>query len=193
MKYLIGIDEAGRGPLAGPLAVGVVCSQEKPLPHLPKKLKDSKQLSAVEREAWFLKIKAWQKKGILNYKVALVSAGIIDRVGIVQAIKYGIYRGIKRLQIFPPSTSVFLDGGLKAPSVFLNQKTIIRGDEKVPLIALASIAAKVTRDRKMTRLHFQFPKYGFDIHKGYGTLFHRKAIRLHGPCALHRRTFIRTL
>jgi ribonuclease HII len=89
--------------------------------------------------------------------------------------------------------SILLDGGLKAPPKYLNQKTIIGGDEKEPLIALASIVAKVLRDRRMVRYAKIHPKYSFEVHKGYGTALHRRLIKKHGPSVLHRRSFIKNL
>jgi ribonuclease HII len=185
---ILGIDEAGRGPLAGPVAVGAVYVRPttKLLVH---GLKDSKQLSALAREEWFHKIKEWQKEDKLRYSVSLVSNSVIDREGIVSAIETGIDRCLKKIIVPSNKTQVMLDGGLRAPARFINQKTIIRGDEKVAVIALASIVAKVTRDKHMERMALKYPKYGFEIHKGYGTLKHRKAIKKFGHSPIHRKTF----
>lgn len=188
---VVGIDEAGRGPLAGPVAVGAV--------HIPRRsklsllgLKDSKQLTPAERERWFARMKEWHKEGKLFFAVSLVSAKIIDTKGIAFAIRLGINRSLGKLGLDPRGVEVYLDGGLRAPDMFM-QKTIIKGDEKIPAIALASIAAKVTRDRKMERFSLHYPSYGFEIHKGYGTEKHRSAIRKQGACDIHRMSFIRTL
>lgn len=188
-KFIIGIDEAGRGPLAGPVAVGAVCLKPAARLNLAG-LKDSKQLAASQREKWFAKILAWQKEGVLDFRVALVGAKLIDEAGIVPAIKLGIARCLKRLQIMPAECQVLLDGGLKAPAIYLVQKTIIKGDESESAIALASIAAKVRRDRHLTRLAKLYPAYGFEVHKGYGTKAHYQALAKHGPSKIHRQTFL---
>ncbi len=185
---ILGIDEAGRGPLAGPVAVGAVYIRPKAKLSFCG-LKDSKQLSAIAREGWFNKIKKWQKENKLRYSVSLVSHSVIDREGVVSAIDLGINRCLKKIIVPPNKTQVMLDGGLGAPTRFINQKTIIRGDEKIAVIALASIVAKVTRDRHMERMSLKYPKYGFEIHKGYGTLKHRRAIKKFGHSRIHRKTF----
>lgn len=189
-KHVIGIDEAGRGPLAGPVSVGTVLlfSQSK----LPLSgLKDSKKLSEKQREECFARIRSWQKEGKLQYAVSLVSHSVIDAKGISFAIRSGIARNLKKLDADPKFAEVLLDGSLKAPQEYTCQKTIIKGDEKIPVISLASIVAKVTRDRAMKRLGKKYPQYGFEIHKGYGTLSHRKMIQKYGPCEIHRKTFLR--
>ncbi len=188
-RYLIGIDEAGRGPLAGPVAVGVVVTR---ISKKRAKMKDSKQLTETQREAWFTKIKEAKKTGELDFAVSLVSHQVIDKKGISVAIKIGIERCLIKLKVQPSECKVLLDGSLKAPEEFLNQKTIIRGDESEPIIALASIVAKVTRDRHMVRIAKKYPNYGFEIHKGYGTIAHRRAIVTHGLSLIHRRTFCRS-
>lgn len=206
MKFIVGIDEAGRGPLAGPVSVGaIVMPFEAVIATAAKKAnragghpllkgpKDSKQLSEKAREMWFKKLKQARKEGSLGFSVSMVSAKIIDEKGIVFAVKTAIKRCLNKLSVPPHETHVLLDGSLYAPDHFLYQETIIRGDQTVPLISLASIAAKVTRDRKMTRLAKIYPEFDFHIHKGYGTLAHRKAIKKHGPSEIHRRSFIKSL
>src|ERR1035437_6770992 len=188
-KGIVGIDEAGRGPLAGPVSVGAVYIFPKTKISF-RGLKDSKQLTAIAREEWFKKINVWQKEGKLKYSVSLVSHAIIDRKGIVPAIKLGIEKCLKKISTSPRKVNVFLDGGLKAPVHFKNQETIIRGDEKIAVIALASIVAKVTRDRYMVKMAKKYPKYSFDVHKGYGTLKPRRAIKKFGRSPIHRRTFM---
>lgn len=193
MRYRIGIDEAGRGPLAGPVAVGVVCATIEGQKLLPKKLKDSKKLSEEEREAWFRKLKSWKKEGQVMYAVSLVSSALIDKRGIVYAIRLGIKRSLRKVAADPLFSEVLLDGGLRAPALFRKQQTIIRGDEKIPLIALASIAAKVTRDEHMKKMDQKLPQYNFGVHKGYGTKLHRSLIERHGISPIHRRSFLRRL
>lgn len=199
LKYIIGIDEAGRGPLAGPVAVGAVLIKADNTSHLTlhqvldTKQKvfanfDSKKLSAKKREEIFELV----KNDKINYRfaVSLVSEKIIDDHGIVFAIKLGVERALAKFKISPNDCLVLLDGSLKAPAEFINQQTIVRGDASEPLIGLASIAAKVTRDNFMQKAHEEFPAYGFNQHKGYGTAFHYQALKTHGPCPLHRKSFL---
>lgn len=190
MKYIVGIDEAGRGPLAGPVAVGIFVIAENKLKKLDLSgLKDSKKLSAQKREEWREKIKKMKKDGIADFEVVLVSEKHIDKNRIHNSIKFGIEKGIKKLKI-GKRDKIFLDGGLRLDKTFLFQETIIKGDEKIPVISLASIVAKVTRDEKMVKLAHKYPAYGFDIHKGYGTKMHYKMLKKHGPSPAHRRTFL---
>ncbi len=197
MKFLIGIDEVGRGPLAGPVTIGVCICLNSQLQHVRKllgKAKESKQLSAQERDAWKLLIDGAQAEGLLSYSVKSVSSSVIDKKGISFAIKKAMKNALDELvtrrKIKPAECSIKLDGGLYAPDIFRIQKTIIKGDEKELLIALASIVAKVTRDRYMMKISKKFPQYSFDIHKGYGTLTHRKQILSLGPCDIHRKSFL---
>ncbi len=196
-KFLIGIDEAGRGPLAGPVSVGVLKVPTDFDWALIPGVHDSKQLSEGKREVLFKRAKALKAAGELDYAVAMVSARVIDRVGITRAIATAMARALKRLQLDPRAVTIKLDGSLKAPTEFLNQETIIKGDSKEKVIGLASIMAKVTRDRYMTRLSLckgsPYTKYNFDIHKGYGTKAHREAILEHGLSDQHRKTYCRNL
>ncbi|MGB3922222.1 MAG: ribonuclease HII [Minisyncoccia bacterium] len=192
MSYMIGIDEAGRGPLAGPVAVGVVSVRDDFNKNFFKSIKDSKKLTEVERELWYALALEAKKKGVLNFTVSLVSEKVVDRHGIAFAIRLGIKRALKSLKV-SRDTQIFLDGGIAAPPEFRHQRTVVRGDEKIPVVSLASIVAKVTRDRKMRVLSRKFPGYGFDIHKGYGTLAHRKAIQKYGLAEIHRKSFTKGL
>ncbi len=192
-KVIIGIDEAGRGPLAGPVAVAVVVLGLKlngDLGKFKKTLRDSKNLSAIKRDFWYDWLRQKKHQGVLDFKVSLVGHKIIDQEGISRAVFLGINRCLRRLDLRPDNCQVLLDGSLKAPAKYKNQKTIIRGDETVPLIALASIAAKVRRDRRMIKLSNKYKHYGFERHKGYGTAYHIKMIKKFGPSNLHRRSFI---
>lgn len=194
VKFTIGIDEAGRGPLAGPVAVGVFAVRSKAILNTFKGARDSKKLTPEARDRFFLQIKAAMKAGDVYFAVSHSAAGIIDKKGIVPAIKFALNRSLKKLEklgIAPHRSRVLLDGSLKAPLRYLNQKTIIGGDDIEPVISLASICAKVLRDRKMTYLAKKHPRYGFEIHKGYGTKAHYKAIRKHGLSKEHRKTFIK--
>lgn len=183
-KWHIGIDEAGRGPLAGPVSVGAVMVQNDFDFSIFKNLKDSKKLSEAKREEFFEII----MKNI-KYKVVMVSNKIIDKKGISYAIRFAIKSLLKKLNPNIKTTKVFLDGSLKAPEEF-SQETIIKGDEKIPVISLASIMAKVTRDRYMKKISKKYPLFDFHVHKGYGTKKHILAIKKYGPSEIHRETFI---
>ena len=193
MKCVVGIDEVGRGPLAGPVAVGVLRLKTKRFRLFYKKgetfLRDSKQLSAKQREKWFEIISAERQRGALDFSVSFVSHTLIDKRGLSWALRIATARSLARLTVSTKS-EIFLDGGLRAPEIFKNQKTIIKGDEKIPAVALASIVAKVLRDRLMIRLAKQYSQYGFENHKGYGTKAHYGAIKKHGLCPIHRRSFL---
>lgn len=198
LKYFVGIDEVGRGPLAGPVAVGLFLSENKNFKN--KEIKDlfsiandSKKLTPQNREQIFKKVKDLQKRNLLQYVVVNQSSKVIDKKGISFAISKCIEKGFKNLKVLPKNTQVFLDGGLKAPKEFVYQETIIKGDQKNKLISLASIVAKVSRDKLMEKLSKKYPKYGLDIHKGYGTQTHRKMIKALGLCPIHRASFCKNL
>ncbi len=189
MKYRIGIDEVGRGPIAGPVAVGAFVFLDKKAAIFFKGVKESKQLTEEKRELWFTKILEGQKKGMIDFSVVFQSEKVIDTKGISFAIKKCLAASLSNLKINPKDALILLDGGLKAPEEYKNQKTIIKGDVKEQVIALASICAKVLRDRKMRQWAKKYPGYGFDVHKGYGTKRHYEAVQKHGLMALHRRSF----
>lgn len=189
--HIAGVDEAGRGPLAGSVAVGVaVVPQDFDWDLLPG-VGDSKKVSPKNREAIFRIAINLKKEGILTFCVALASNTTIDRISINQAVALGIERCFKKLSLNPETTIVKLDGLLHAPPEYKNQETIIKGDAKEKIIGLASILAKVTRDAHMVRIARDYPAYGFEIHKGYGTENHRNAIKNHGLTKIHRRSFCR--
>ena len=192
MSYVVGIDEAGRGPLAGPVAVGAVAISSSFKKNFFKSIKDSKKLSPSDRELWFALALEARKEGLLDFAVSLVSEKVIDRRGISYAVRLGIKRSLAALGVSADS-QVYLDGGIKAPKEFIHQLTIIKGDEKIPIISLASIMAKVIRDKKMVRLSKKFPEFNFHKHKGYGTREHCQAIRKFGPTVIHRRSFLTRL
>lgn len=204
IKYVIGIDEVGRGPLAGPVVVAALAIKKgfniKRNKSLPK-LKDSKKLSVKARELWFDYIKNSQK---IFYKIARVYPKMIDRINISNAANLAACRACQKLikdyKLKPAEYSVLLDGGLYLKSLNFQLKnknliikTIIKGDEKIPAIALASIAAKVSRDKLLKKYAEKFKNYRFDSHKGYGTKFHIKAIKKHGVAKIHRLTFLKNL
>lgn len=198
MKFLVGIDEAGRGPLAGPVAVAAFC-----IPHTLRHqvsdifpdgiVRDSKKLTPEARERIFRMLADARRRGSIAYTVSFSSARVIDRRGIVHAITRALTRAIDSLGVAPDECRILLDGGLKAPPEFLSQKTIIKGDEREAVIALASVVAKVSRDRRMRALAKRYPAYGFDLHKGYGTRAHYQKLRTHGLSPVHRRSFLKTL
>jgi ribonuclease HII len=189
-KNVIGIDEAGRGPLAGPVAVGAVMAiintkSEARNPKQIQKIKDSKKLNSKQREIWFKILKK-------NFEChcVFISHKVIDKINIHQATLLGVERVLKKFKKKPDL--VLLDGSLHAPKEY-KQKTIIKGDEKIPLISAASVIAKVSRDRKMLQLHKKHPKYCFDKHKGYGTKLHYKKIKKHGLLEIHRKSFCKKI
>jgi ribonuclease HII len=191
IKYHIGIDEVGRGPLAGPVTICAFAILEQDLHHLsPVGARDSKVLSEQKRELIASKIKELHRKGVCTFQVASVSSHVIDRKGISKAIKIAIASALKKLNIHPEHADVYLDGGLRAPESFFRQHTIIKGDGLVPVISCASILAKVHRDKLMDQYDLKFPVYGFLNHKGYGTHEHYRAIRKHGISTIHRKSFL---
>ena len=200
-KLIIGIDEAGRGALAGPVAVGVVLTTDDfPWSNLLPEVDDSKRLTAAKRAEIFSATAALKIAGKLDFRVALTRAAVIDRLGINFAVKLALGRALSGLQgnqlgIDLSVATVKLDGGLKAPKIYRNQQTIIRGDQTELIIGLASILAKVRRDRYMIKRSISpdYLSYGFDCHKGYGTLGHRQAILRSGLSPEHRRSYLKRI
>lgn len=192
-KYIIGIDEVGRGPLAGPVAVCSLCLNNSFDYKNFNNFKDSKKLSHNQRVKWLEKINEEKKKGNIIYKVCFQSNKVIDKKGLTFAIKKALADSINFLKINPKICQVLLDGGLKAPAEYKNQKTIIKGDEKELAIALASIVAKVTRDELVIKLAGKYPGYRLEKHKGYGTKEHYKALKNRGISAIHRKSFLKKL
>jgi ribonuclease HII len=189
-RWEVGVDEAGRGPLAGPVAVGVIAVKEGyDILATFSGLNDSKKLSEKKREVLFKILQEEIKNGNVRATVTLVSAARIDAKGIAPAVRHGVDMGVRKLLPDPRKGKVWLDGSLKAPEEY-DQETVIGGDGLIPAIMLASIAAKVTRDRMMQKLDSEYPLYGFAGHKGYGTKTHIDAIKMHGPCTEHRSSFI---
>jgi ribonuclease HII len=190
MRMILGVDEAGRGPLAGPVAVGVVAVPEDfDLIAAFPGLNDSKKLTEKKRGEMFALLEAAAERGEVRYAVEMSSAQMIDEEGIVAAVSGALRRGVTELARDASGVKVFLDGSLKAPQEY-EQETIVGGDGLVPAIMLASVAAKVSRDRLMVELAREYPQYGFARHKGYGTAAHYAALSTHGPCLIHRRTFL---
>lgn len=192
-NIIVGIDEVGRGPLAGDVAVCAVAYEkrrERMIRAALSDVRDSKKMTPRARERAAARARELAGEGALSFFVAFVSAKVIDRIGISRAISLALGRALRRVSPDPESF-VFLDGGLRAPRKYGNTETVVGGDARVFSIALASVIAKTARDEKMRRAGRMFPAYGFEKHKGYGTEAHRAAIRAHGPCPLHRRTFLR--
>ena len=202
-KMIIGIDEVGRGALAGPVTVAAVLLPQNSglkIKNSKLPLRDSKRLTLRQRKKWF----NWIKENNVSYAVASVSPKIIDEINISKAANRAATNAFKKLaknlKLKTKNCRVFLDGGLYLNkkllnSIFyiLNSRTIIRGDEKIKAIMLASIVAKVTRDKRMKELHKKYPHYGFCQHKGYGTKKHFRAIKKNGVCRIHRKTFLKNL
>ena len=177
---IAGIDEAGRGPLAGPVAAGAVIL---PADHDILYLNDSKKLSAKKRDLLFDQI----KEEAVAWAVGLVEPERIDEINILQATYEAMRLAIAQLKVRP---SVLVNDAVTIPGVQIPQIPVVKGDAKCISIAAASILAKVTRDRIMEEMDTLYPEYGFAKHKGYGTKEHMDAIRTYGPCPIHRRSFI---
>jgi ribonuclease HII len=176
---IAGVDEAGRGPLAGPVvAAAVILDDRNPI----KGLNDSKKLSPLRREKLYDEIRA----KALCCSVAQASVEEIDRLNILQATLLAMRRAVEGLRLKP--SKVLVDGN-RLPVLDVLAEAIVRGDATVPAISAASILAKVTRDRWCRELDQQYPQYGFSGHKGYGTAEHLAALRQHGACPEHRKTF----
>jgi ribonuclease HII len=174
-----GVDEAGRGPLAGPVvAAAVILDDLQPI----RGLADSKALTALKRERLFDEIRA----RALCCSVAQASVEEIDRLNILQATMLAMRRAVDGLRLTPHR--VVVDGN-RVPVLPMPVAAVVKGDAKVAAISAASILAKVTRDRLCAELHARFPHYGFDGHKGYPTPEHLAALRAHGPCPEHRRSY----
>ena len=198
-RFIIGIDEVGRGALAGPVVVAAVI-----IPRTLRfrrrrlgQLRDSKRLTPKRREMWFDYLSEHPK---ISYAIARTSPGIVDRVNVTEAANLAAARAFMKLVSNFRSaerrtiSKVYLDGGLyirkKPLTTGYKLQTIIKGDEKINAVKLASIVAKVSRDNYMIRLHKKCSVYSFHKHKGYGTKRHKKAIKKHGSSEFHRLTFL---
>ena len=193
-KYVIGVDEVGRGPLAGPVAVGAVCIYSEYSAKLKKLfpvVRDSKKLTPKMRDVWSARVRDAEELGYLSYTVTFVAPSVIDKKGLSYAIRTALKKSLEAIEHEAVNTKVLLDGGLYAPLYYLNQETIIKGDEKELVIALASIVAKVARDARLVSLSKKFPEYGFEKHKGYGTRAHYAAIKKNGITPHHRKSFLK--
>jgi ribonuclease HII len=194
-SFVIGIDEVGRGALAGPVVVAALAVPKGR--RFYREIRDSKALAPLAREELAKLIK---NTGLV-YAIARVYPRVIDRMNIARAANLAAERTLRRLfldlGIEGSNASVYLDGGLYIRNKRYQQQqdfrimTVVKGDQKFNAVKLASVVAKVTRDRYMVKLHKKFPKYGFDAHKGYGTKVHLEAIRKYGPSEVHRLTFVK--
>ena len=182
IQYICGIDEAGRGPLAGPVVVGAVIL---PKDSFIEGINDSKKISEKKREQIYETI----IKEAISYGVGIVSQDQIDDMNILNATKLALTMALKELDVKPDL--IMVDALNKIDTLGIPYISMIKGDAKVYSIAAASIIAKVTRDRMMAEWDKIYPAYGFAKHKGYGTAFHIEAIKENGPCIIHRKTFIK--
>lgn len=182
LKYIAGIDEAGRGPLAGPVVVGIAIM--KPNSFI-EGVNDSKKISEKKRELLYEQI----TNEAIDWSVGIVDQNEIDEINILNATKKALHMAITNLKIKPDR--ILVDALEHIDTCGIPYTSIIKGDAKVYSISAASIIAKVTRDRMMKEYDEIYPEYGFAGHKGYGTAKHIQAIKAYGPCPLHRKTFIK--
>ena len=194
-KTIVGLDEVGRGPLCGPVTTAAVIVNSKSqikdrnFKEILKNARDSKKLSEKQREKIF---KLIQKCPNIKFTISSVGPKTIDKINISEATKKAMKNCLNK--ILPKrnlkKTLILIDGNrILDKNLKISQKAIVKGDNKIFSIALASIIAKVTRDRKMEKLSLQYPKYYFHQHKGYGTKLHKKLIKKYGPCKIHRKSY----
>jgi ribonuclease HII len=201
-QWIVGIDEVGRGALAGPVTVAAFAfrntSYLKTVKHPP--LRDSKKLSPSQREEWMRVIETWKKKHPrdVHFSIQHIPPKVVDKLNVSQAANKAATQALFALltdaHLNTKQVEVVLDGGLHLKGEIPPLKrirTLIKADEKFEVVGLASIAAKVARDAKMRKLHLVHPKYGFASHKGYGTRLHVRAIEMHGIVIVHRLTFVK--
>lgn len=190
-KFAAGLDEAGRGPLAGPVTAAAVAIPRLPMsgrfPDIGSRgafsgIRDSKKLSAKQRERFYDLITGNKD---IKWGIGIASEKIIDKINILEATKLAMAKALRKIK----ADYLILDGKMDL-DLPIPQKSIVKADEKVFSCAAASIIAKVTRDRIMMQYHKKYPQYGFDKHKGYGTKYHYQMIKRHGACQIHRKSFI---
>lgn len=187
LQPAIGVDEAGRGPLAGPVVAAAVVLPIDPLPPGLSLLNDSKKLTERTRDTLFDVI----METALAVGVGSADAATIDRINILEATRESMRTAVNAAaaSLSVPAGCLLVDGHLALPGYSGAQWPLVKGDGRSWAIAAASVIAKVTRDREMKTWHQTYPVYGFDQHKGYGTISHRRALAEHGPCPVHRRSF----
>lgn len=179
-KYICGVDEAGRGPLAGPVCAAAVILKPN---QIIEGVNDSKKLSEKKREALFDVI----KNEVLAYSIAFSSVEEIEEMNILNSTMLAMKRAVEGLKI--KADYALIDGN-RLPPLEINSEYVIKGDAKSMSIAAASILAKVSRDRLCREYAEKYPEYGFEKHKGYGTKLHTEAIKKYGPCEIHRMSFL---
>jgi ribonuclease HII len=188
-KKIIGLDEAGRGPLAGPVVAASLKIldyeefRKKNFSFLKYSSLDSKKLSSKKREEIYNLITG---VSFIEYAVSIISEKIIDEINILEATKLAMKEAVKKMDC--ENCLLVIDGNFKI-NTSCKQESVVRADESVLECSLASIIAKVTRDRLMIEYHGKYPHYRFDKHKGYGTKLHREMIKKHGACPIHRKSF----
>jgi len=182
LKYIAGIDEAGRGPLAGPVVVGVAIMNPD---SMIEGVNDSKKISETKREKLYEKI----TEEAIDWSVGIVDQREIDEINILNATKKALTIALSNLKVKPDR--ILVDALEHMDTLGIPYTSVIKGDAKIYSISAASILAKVTRDRIMKEYDEVYPEYGFAGHKGYGTAKHIQAIKEYGPCPLHRKTFIK--
>lgn len=196
-QFVVGLDEAGRGPLAGPVVAAAVslqyCDALKYRSIVKLGLRDGKKLSEKQRE--FLYEKLANHKGV-KWGIGLASEKVIDKINIFSATKMAMRNALKDLchkfydrNNYGMADFLLIDGNFALNGVKMPQKSIIKGDQKVFSVVAAGIIAKVTRDKLMQKIHHKYPNYGFDKHKGYGTFLHLQNLKNFGPCKAHRKSF----
>lgn len=182
IKYIAGIDEAGRGPLAGPVVVGIAIMKPE---SFIEGINDSKKISEKKREMLYDTI----TEEAVDWAVGIIDQNEIDKINILNATKKALHMAIDNLKVKPDR--ILVDALEHIDTCGIPYTSIIKGDAKIYSISAASIIAKVTRDRIMQEYDEIYPQYGFTNHKGYGTAKHIQAIKQYGPCPLHRKTFIK--
>ncbi len=195
-RFIVGVDEVGRGPVAGPVYVCAFLLEVKDLEDIIENsnlpVRDSKKLTEKMRNKWFDYLQKCSEDKMVRYIMTKASNKEIDDKGIAVCIKAAIANCLEKLNISKSETKVMLDGGLYAPTDFI-QETFIKGDENIPVISLASIVAKVSRDREMIKLAKTYDKYSWEKNKGYGTKAHMEAIREFGVSEIHRISFLKNI
>jgi len=190
-KWVVGVDEVGRGPLAGPVYVCAVAIPKTLFNTAAwKGLTDSKKMTEKSREKWYEHALELRDSGKIRFSATYRSAAEIDAKGIAACIRECVIEAIMNLDLHPKHCEIFLDGGLKAPIEYL-QHTIIKGDLHHKAISLASVIAKVTRDALMKKYAKKYPQYSFERNKGYGTKGHIRAVQQSGAVQLHRNSFLK--
>jgi len=182
LKYIAGIDEAGRGPLAGPVVVGVAIMKPD---SMIEGINDSKKISETKREKLYERI----TEEAIDWSVGIVDQREIDEINILNATKKALTMALSNLKVKPDR--IMVDALEHIDTLGIPYTSVIKGDAKIYSISAASILAKVTRDRIMKEYDEVYPEYGFSGHKGYGTAKHIQAIKEYGPCPLHRKSFIK--